>query len=457
VDAFSSSVSSSSSSSLDREQETPMSASKASSGKNVPAVPLHEANLRIARLYRQHIETARVPEDLDRPLDPGFEVTGDERAHRLTLKVGDVGVSWCAAVDFQQQIGTSLVRMAGLADVGTHNEHRFKGYSRQVMINYLRWCRQAGYDVVMLYGISGFYPKFGWAESFPAITHSILVRDAELALPSKIRFVDFDEAKHLRAVLKMYHANNAGRTGPTLREEGKWHLFRKGNPWGPRPVVKVGLDAAGKPVCYFAYDAAPNVDASILEACYASPAAFGSLLRETAALAWNSRVEKVNFQMPEDDAFMGFCRQFGMRKEVHYRRDGGAMVRMINIPSALAKAGPVLAARISSAKAGSLTIRTNLDDVDLSWGRGGGFRVQGVTGRRPQTRPIAMGRLSGKRKGSSDTVRLPQWALAQLFFGYQSVDALVTSGALAGSKAGLESLARLFPQGPHFHYRVDCF
>jgi predicted acetyltransferase len=323
--------------------------------------------------------------------------------------------------------------------VGTHNDHRFKGYSRRVMINCLRWMRQAGYDVAMLYGISGFYPKFGWAEAFPAVTHSILVRDAELARPAKVRFVDFDEGKHLPAVLRMYRRNNAGRTGPTLREEGKWVVFRKGNAWGPRPVARVGLDAGGKCVCYFAHDAAPNVDASILEAGYASPAVFGSLLRETAALAWASRVERVNFLMPEDDAFIGFCRQFGMRKEVQYRRDGGAMVRMINIPTALAKVGPVLAARVSGAKAGTLTIRTNLDDVVLSWGRGSGFRVQ------------------PRRAGAGDTVRLPQWALAQLLFGYQNVDALVTGGVLTGPKAGLEALSRLFPQGPHFHYRVDCF
>jgi phosphoglycerate kinase len=39
----------------------------------------------------------------------------------------------------------------------------------------------------------------------------------------------------------------------------------------------------------------------------------------------------------------------------------------------------------------------------------------------------------------------------------QNVDTLVTSGALTGSAAGLAALARLLPQGPHFHYRVDCF
>jgi hypothetical protein len=300
----------------------------------------------------------------------------------------------------------------------------------------------------MLYGITGFYPKFGWAEAFPAITHSILVRDAELAKAGQVRFVDFDEARHLRAVLKMYQDTNAGRIGPTLREEGKWHVFRKGNPWGPRPIARVGLGAGGKPVCYFAYDAAPNMEATILEAAYASPAVFGSLLCETACFAWDRREERVKFLLPEDDAFMAFCRQFGMRKEVQYRRDGGAMVRMVNIPSALSKAGPVLAARMRGAKAGALTIRTNLDDVALSWGAGGGFRVRGATG--------ASGKSPRAAKGA-DSVSLPQWALAQLLYGYQRVAALADEGIVSGSPAGLEALDRLFPQLPHYHYRVDCF
>jgi predicted acetyltransferase len=404
------------------------------------SVPLPEANLRIARLSRQFIETAGGPENLDRPLDRGFVVTGDARSHRIALQIDGVDVSWCRIGDYRQQVGTSLVRMGGLADVGTHNDHRFKGYSRLVMINCLRWMRQAGYDVAMLFGITGYYPKFGWAEAFPAVTHSILVRDAELAQPAEVRFADFDEGRHLPAVLKMYRDNNAGRTGPTVRQEGQWKVFRKDSAWGPRPVVKVGLDAGGKCVCYFAYDAAPNADAAILEAGYASPAVFGSLLRETAALAWKGRVERVSFQMPADDAFMDFCRQFGMRQEVQYRRDGGAMVRMINIPAAMAKIAPVLVARVSGAKAGGLSIRTNLDDVNLSWGGGRGVRVE-----------------DERKTASGAIVRLPQWALAQLVYGYQGVDALVTSGVLAGSKAGLAALAMLFPPRPHYHYRVDCF
>lgn len=436
-------------------QETRLKRSMSASPDR-PALPLSEANLRIGRLSRQPAGTCGGPEDLDRPLDPGFEISGDERAHKIVLKVGGVEVSWCRIVDFRQQIGSAVVRMGGMADVGTHDEHRFQGHGRRVMVNSLRWMRGAGYDVAMLYGIPGFYPKFGYAEAFPNVTHSLAVRDAELARPGKFRFVDFAPT-HLDAVLKMYHANNAGRTGVTLRDPKKWAPFRKGVAWGPRPVPKVALDSRGRPAAYYAYDAAQHAEPVVLEVGCATPAVFGSLLREAAGVAWARRLERVKFLLPEDHAFVEFCRQFGLLKEALYRRDGGAMVRMINVPSALGKIAPVLAGRLAGerpgsawlrrGKSGSLTIRTNLDDVTLSW-RGGKLTVG------PASRGSAVATPACLVGGS---VRLPQWALAQLLYGYRDVETLRVSGAVSGSKDALAILAAMFPQGPHYHYRMDTF
>ena len=60
-------------------------------------------------------------------------------------------------------------------------------------------------------------------------------------------------------------------------------------------------------------------------------------------------------------------------------------------------------------------------------------------------------------KRGDEWVNLPQWALAQLLYGYRDVASLAAEGELRGTKAGLAALAAMFPPGPHFHYRIDTF
>jgi predicted acetyltransferase len=284
----------------------------------------------------------------------------------------------------------------------------------------------------MLYGIPAFYPKFGFAPAFPHVTYTMAVRDAQRVPHGRLRFVKFTDG-HLRAVLRMYERNNSGRTGPTRREAKVWAPFRRGRNWGPRIAVRVGLDGRGRAVAYLAHDV--QLDATIVEVGYARPQAFGDLVRLAAGVAWASRAEKITFLLPEDEPLMRFCAPYGLNKELRYRPDGGCMVRMINIPAAMRKIAPLLATRAGGS--GRLTIRTNLDDVGLSW---------------------SPGRLEvGRPRRQGPTVRLPQWALAQLLYGYRDTDSLVQHGNLAGTKEGISALSMLFPPGPHYHYLVDHF
>ena len=54
-------------------------------------------------------------------------------------------------------------------------------------------------------------------------------------------------------------------------------------------------------------------------------------------------------------------------------------------------------------------------------------------------------------------MRLPQWALAQLLYGYRSVAALRVAGLVDGPRRALENLARFFPVTPHFFHPMDKF
>jgi len=366
-------------------------------------------------------------------MDADVEVAAmPPQRHKLSLVVGGQAVSSVEIVDFRQQIGSQTLRMAGVAGVETHKDHRLKGYSRRVMVNSLRWMRREGFDVTMLLGIRNFYPKFGYAEAFPHVCFRIAVRDAELVARAGYRFTDYGP-KYLKAVLAMYHRNNAGRTGPIPRDPKQWVPFRRGIKWGVKAICKVALDRTGRPVGYFVYEEKP-LTARIVEVGYTTPAVFPDILRYAAEIAWRQRIEQVEFILPEDDAFIGFCLPLGVRKEVGYRQDGGGMVRMINIHTTLKAIAADLGPRTNGSD--RLNVRTNLDNVGLSWSAG----------------RLAVG---GTTDGPS--ARMPQWALAQLIYGYCSASALTATGLLKASRKSVAVLDEMFPVRPHFFYAVDNF
>ncbi len=398
-----------------------------------PAVTIGEANLRIARLQRLVPPASDAGEDLDRPLDTDINVstTPDEGSHVQLLVKGTV-VSWCWVHDFQQQIGDSLLRMGGIAGVGTHQDHRFQGYARRMLHNTLRWMRQEGYDVSMLYGVPGLYPKFGYAVAFPGVVHTLAVRDAERCPHTDgCQVVDYGP-EYRDAVLTMYQAYNAGRTGIIRRDPARWMTFRKGLHWGNPVLGKVILTRQGRPVGYFARDA--YAEAEILEVGFAKSEYYGDLIHAASAIAWSQRTELLHFHLPEDDVLMRHCRALGVRTEVSYRVDGGGMVRLLNILTTLQKISPLLVARARGH--GSLTLRTNLDTVTLSWG---GAQMQVTAGEGGQV------------------ITLPQRALAQLLYGYQTVDTLAQVGLISGPRGSLAALDRLFPPQSHYHYVTEYF
>ena len=401
---------------------------------NQPPLSHAEVDRRIKDLRRSLIPPRREQEDLNRPPDPDIRVDDKANRHTLTLVVDGVDVSWATVVDFEQQIGTSLLRMGGIASVGTHDDHRFRGYSRRVLENCLRWMKQHGYHTSMLYGIPSFYPKFGYAKAFPDIRYAVAVRDAEDADPGAITFVPFDTESHRDALLSMYRDNNRGRTGVTRRDPARWNGFTKGAQWNSRAIVDMALDPEGKAVGYVAFDD-QHRGTTVIEVGYTTPAVFPALLNRAAQAAWRQRVEFIHFLLPEDDIFMDYCRAYGLRRELSCARDGGGMVRMIDVRGALTSVAEELASRMTGA--GSLTLMTNLDSATLSWNR------DGMTVGPPAADPPA--------------IHLPQWALAQLLYGARSCTALLADGHIAGSDPALRDLDRMFPPRPHYQFAAEHF
>lgn len=425
-------------------------------------LPWDAANEKISELRRLTIPSVAARENWDLPLDPDIRVTSEFPSHKIELIVEGEALSWLTVVDFQQQIagaqtsnpspslsergggeaapGPLTLRMGGIAGVGTHNDHRFKGYSRRVIENSLRWMRREGFDSSMLYGIPSYYPKYGYAPAFPDAHFMMSVRDAELVRANLFAFVDFNPDKHLGAVLEMYNSNNAGRTGPTMRDPRYWTPFRKGLGWTTKAMCRVVLDGNGKPAGYVVYDR-HDMSAIVIEVGWTTPAVFRDILRHAARHAWEQRLETIHFHLPEDDAFIEFCKPLGLKSEITARKDGGAMVRLMSVETTLRKLVPNLEERLKQAGVDAdfmLPIQTNLDSVVLR-------RVKGKIRVEPLSAPPKL------------AVRLPQWALAQMVYGYRQAWGLKAWGDLKATNEQVELLERLFPMKPHFHYSVDHF
>jgi predicted acetyltransferase len=371
-------------------------------------------------------------ENLDGPLDEKFLITKESTGNKLKLVINGTCVSWLTVLEFRQQIGTELLRMGGIGGVATDKAHRLKGYSRRLINSAIKWMRMSGFDTSMLFGISSFYPKFGYGEAFPDVSFTLAVRDAELVNAQGYSFVNY-KSQYLQSILNMYHRNNAGRTGPIRRHPKHWkhrEPFTKGTNMGCR----VALDNSKRPVAYFVYDATP-LNPTILEVGFTTSKVFSDMLLAIARIVWNDRLERIKFFLPEDDAFIAFCQPLGLEKTMGYRKDGGGMVRMINIPGSLSKISPLLGSRLRTR--GHLNIYTNLESIGLSW----------LRGRCNVSKP----------QNKCPSVYMPQWALAQLLYGYRNAFSLYASGTVKGSKHSVDILENLFPVTPHFFYWVDRF
>ena len=372
-------------------------------------------------------------EDLDKPADSEMQVLEGFPRAQLQLVVGGEVVSELGLLQFDQQIASATVRMGGIAGLHTDEAHRLKGYARRLMISAMRWMRRRGFDTTMLYGIRNFYKRFGYAPAFPSPSFTVAVRDAEMLAAGPFTVVGY-RPEYLKAAIRVYDKTNAGRTGPTRRDPTYWQPWRRGAEYHSKAVCKVLLDRAGSVVGYFVYSD-DYLSPTVIEVGYASVEVFASILRAAARIAWNQRLENVRLVLPEDEPFVEFCKPLGLQKEVSYRSDGGAMIRMINIPAALRKVAPVLACRMTGS--GRLNIHTNLDSVGVRWSRG----------------TLAVGR----PLQAAQRVRVPQWALAEMLYGNRDASSLAAAGALAASKKAVAVLDEMFPQRPHFHYLTDKF
>jgi len=364
------------------------------------------------------------------------------RGQRVELLLDGEHVSGLIINDLQMHLGGAAVHMGGIGGVHTDQRHRLKGYSRRVCEYSNRYMYDRGYDVSLLFGISDFYPKFGFVSCLPSYKLTLTTRIAERALhragagkAARVRLGRLEDFPRVRA---LYNQEYARRTG-SIQRTGRWRGFRMGSTWGSKTITLVAA-VGGRILAYAGVD--DREDALTVFEVAGDPRAYPALLRALAREAVAKRVESMAFLLPPDDRFSMYARRFGGTLTVNYPYTGAGMLRIINLATLFDKLSPELTARLAavgfSGRPQTFLLRTDVGALQVTAGEAG-VRV------RPP------------RAGRRVVVEMPQHRLSQLLFGYQTVADVAGEPGVRIPRALTGLLEVLFPlQWAHVS-RADYF
>jgi predicted N-acetyltransferase YhbS len=289
--------------------------------------------------------------------DAGYH---DWRTSRACF-VNGVMVSHIGVWDYRMRIGSAAVRCAGIGAVMTHGDYRRRGYAGRTMLAALDAMRQAGYDVSVLFGRKDLYHKYGYVRSWAPTTYTF---DAgELPPPRRARLARFAPFSRLDAD-RLYNRAHAGFTGTAVRP-----TYRRRN----RPEKRLGYaweDRPGRCAGYVVVSPGDD-ELTVVEAA----GGLDDVLAAIAAVARRQHARKIRLMtIPHDHPLAKWVRRGNSQAKIDYIRSGGAMVRDINLPAALRKIAPELAARLArshmSAWRGRLLVKDAWDAAVLRIDKG---------------------------------------------------------------------------------------
>jgi predicted acetyltransferase len=368
------------------------------------------------------------------------------RRHKRELLIEGELASWLWVIDHQMRIGTAQVHMGGIGGVNTDYRYRMKGYMRALLEDTVRYMTGQGYDVSMLFGISGFYPKFGYASCLPSHKQIVQTRDAEDAGKEASKEAGSYATCALKdedidGVRALYNRNNAARTASIVRCEKYFTKFTKGTAWwGEAPVGFVLKDQAGQVAAYAVYDKSDRaVNVSEIES--RDDTLFAALMSALAEQAIEKRCGQITFHLPPDHAFAEYAQRFGCKWETDCPRNGGGMMRILNLEALMVKVRAELERRIALSRmlqqSGSLTIETDLGAVTLN---------------------VEQGRLAlGAGHHSGSLLNLSQDRLTQMLVGYRRPCDVLNDPGVRATGDVLPWLEALFPTGHPYVWHADQF
>ena len=381
-------------------------------------------------------------------------ITGMD-THDLTTHVVDHGSRWqlslvkdgeavsgVGIVKNSIRIGTASVRMAGIAGLWTSPDHRLKGYGSRSMWEAIRLMDAEGRDASVLFGITDYYHRYGYAPVFPDVALSLISADLPRCEDADVRPM---RRSDVAEVVRLYNAHSGRRTGMVVRGQDwvpRWRMPRMGEDTVRRAGrVTVVCRPSGRIAAYYVSDIqAGRFDVSELGVSdpWSCLALAGSLRRR----AMRQRIERIRVHVPPDDPFARFCVRFGSEHRIAFPSNSGSMGRIIRLAPLFRKLLPTLTGRLGDADVRwvrPLELHTDIGNVCLNPVSG---RVV-LNQRPPALRPLR--------------VSLPILKLTQLAFGYRAAADISHDGGVSIPNAAMPVLDVLFPVGTPYMWWSDRF
>ena len=368
--------------------------------------------------------------------------TKDEgRQHIREIMVEEEAVARVIITDYDIRFGAAQVRMAGVGGVYTHRKHRMKGYMRQLMADSVTYMIERGYDVSMLFGIPDFYTKFGYIACLPFFKCKVSTRDAEEAQKDAQPYpVRPSEAADMPTVLDLYHANNADRVCSIVRDPEQFTRFPKGSWYDASASGLLWHDSQGKLVAYAALNKS-RYEVKVIEVEAVDRRLFPTLMYEFAKMAIERRCGDIAFYMPPDHLFAEFAQRYGCKWKSEYPKNGGGMMRILNLDAFFAKVCPELSRRLAHSLlrkyTGTLQIETDLGTVTLA------IDQDGV-------------KLASPRWVDA-VLEVPQDKLIQWMVGYRRTEDVLYDPDVTAPERIVPLLDALFPKGIPYVWSADHF
>jgi predicted acetyltransferase len=283
-----------------------------------------------------------------------------------TSRIGLLGervVTHFGVWDYQMRIGTSQVRTAGVGAVATDGDLRKRGLMDQTASAALEAMRAAGYELSVLFGIGNYYHRYGYARAWSDFSILVNVND----LPgekSTAQLRAFRPSLRNAEMIALYNAHHRTTTGAAVRP-----TYQRTYPWTQAPVGQ-GWREGGRLAGYVLVTREGR-RLKCLECCGETEQA----LRVLKVVAQRCQCDQVQFEtLPHMSDPAKQLRRGNCRIETRYCRNGGAMVRVINLPSALQSIGGELSRRLQSSHLagwrGELLIADQREQAVLRIGRG---------------------------------------------------------------------------------------
>ena len=244
------------------------------------------------------------------------------------------------------RIGTCPVRMGGIGGVGTHPDHRGKGYAGALMKESITFMKADGFDLSVLFSAipCSFYRRLGWS-SVP-LGGFIIKR---LRIPSQKRIdwdvTAFDEERDFDQVISLYDAYNAEQNGSHIRPRSYWNSApARLRGILPTVVVRRG-DVLGGYLNFQIEDKRTN----ILEVawCRNEPSALTALAGRLVKDCKDKSVEEIHGEIPHEHPLVDLMVE-GSGGDLVLSGHDTMMAHIVNPGSLMHKLLPDLQARLDA-------------------------------------------------------------------------------------------------------------